>query len=299
MAINVGSILFERYHVQAIQRINAAEIRYRVEDPAAGQYAVVVHHVSTAKTPDRLRVKLLDEMTYWKNDVVAPLLEHQYISGQGYFLLFETNQGSTLAERVAQNGLFRYQETIPILLNLCDALEYVNARGVSGTAASFTPQDVFLTATGKVLLIPSPIFAFDKKISDIEKTHQEIASLGKIGILMVTSLTDLPSDLSPTNGIEFLRQLVPDLPDSIAAVLMKSISLEEQVSYPAVEDFKAALLLAIIQIPPETLPKSPSVQTAAVLPDTPVEAAPTVNPPLPPVPEPTAPIRRRVPWGFV
>jgi len=232
---------------------------------------------------------------------LAAVLDHFTVSGQGIYFALESSTGVSLRQRLAEIGSLPYTEVIPLLLNLSDVIFYLHDRRPPLVHGKIGLDSIFRNLDGKVSLL----FAGDQpQAEDKFSLQSDVFDLGTTAYTLLTNQP--PPEENDSEQIKsHLQRDFPQIPPTIAAMIAQSIDPKPEQRFVTSEDFKAALLYALVQIPPETLRTSP-LSIPLSIPVKPESAkataaieTPDQPPEVPAKPEPTTPIRRRVPWGLL
>jgi len=302
MTLQAGEILSQRYRIGRILAQSEGEALYTALDSASAKEVLVKEFTATGSSGERSvssRFELLAELQH--PNLVA-ILDHFIVPGQGNYVILDPAAGQSLRQRVVENGPLPYTEVVPLLLNLSDVIFYLHDRQPPLIHGQIGLDSIFRNLDGKISLL----FTGDQPdTGDIEFSIQnDVSDLGKTAYILLTN-QPLPENGDLEQIKSHLQSNFPSIPPTIAAMIAQSIDPKPEQRFGTSEDFKAALLYALVQIPPETLRTSPQpiplsnpvssrdIQAAAAT------EAPDQPPEVPAKPEPTTPIRRRVPWGLL
>ena len=150
-----ASTLAERYAVVAQVGQGGAATVYRALDMQSHEEIAIKHlnldHLSTDEQADRIQ--------RFQNEAhILTLLQHEYIMRmnthfeieQQYYMDLEWLQGESLDQFAVRNQ--RHPERIlPLILQLCEALEYIHARGI--IHRDLKPENILVTSEGKIKLL--------------------------------------------------------------------------------------------------------------------------------------------------
>lgn len=208
------------------------------------------------------------------------------------------------------------REVIPIILTLCDVLYYLHNNQPPIAHGEVNLDTVNFSPDGRVTLIqPKWILEGNFSTHDGSQTSQKltIGPRNDIDDLVLVSLQLLTGQSTGINSQEisptFLQQIEgrvnPPIPEGISTVISKGLNHDLSQRFQKIEDFKTALLNAVIFMPPEpaTIQRLASAAPADASGETkiPPEQSESKEPVIPPEspPMPKTPIRRRVPWGLL
>lgn len=301
MALQIGEILSQRYRIERILMHGEEEALYTAKDNANGNDVLVIEFGKPGETQESSPIPRPELQIGLQHPNLVNILDQFRVPKQGYYLILDSAAGQSLRQRMTETGPLPYTEVVPLLLNLSDVIFYLHDRQPPLIHGKIGLDSIFRGLDGKVSLLftgEKPHTATDFSIPG------DVFDLGKTAY---TLLTDQPppenSDLEQIKSQ--LHNDFPAIPPTIAAMITQSIDPNPDQRFGTSEDFKAALLYALVQIPPETLRTSPlsiplsqPVRHDAAQPPATIEI-PEQPPETPAKPEPTTPIRRRVPWGLL
>lgn len=208
------------------------------------------------------------------------------------------------------------REAAPVILAVCDAIYTLHTNHPPVIHSEVNLDTINLSPDGQVILI-LPGWILEGSLggsrtninshSSAANPQQDIADLGLVLAQMLTGQLARESsvDISPTWLPQVLNKANPPMSEGIAMVLKKALNPDQSQRFQHIEEFKSALLNAVIFMPsepvthptPANLPKmnakSPGEQES--------EISGSIEPAIQPEPPslPKTPIRRRVPWGLL
>jgi serine/threonine protein kinase len=181
------------------------------------------------------------------------------------WLAMELISGETLGQRVRRDGAIAPKDLVPILSATCDALEAAHERNV--VHRDLKPDNIFLPETGppaKILdfglslspsseakrltisgsVIGTPRYMAPEQIGDASSADHR-ADIYAAGVIAYESLTgESPFTASDKgqllgailqNRLRPIRELLPDLPATVSAVLERAMSAKESRFQSAAE----------------------------------------------------------------
>jgi serine/threonine protein kinase len=253
---------------------------------------------SPAESSDSFSHELL---TGLQHPNLLAILDHFIVPGQGKYVILDSAAGQSLRQRLTEIGPLPYTEVVPLLLNLSDVIYYLHDRQPPLIHGKIGLDSIFRDLDGKVSLL---FTGYQPDAGEKLSIQSDIFDLGKTAYTLLTNQP--PPENSDLGQIKTqLQSEFPSIPPTIAAMISQSIGPKPERRFGTSEDFKAALLYALVQIPPETLRTSPlSVPLSQPVRSEGIEAGAATETPdqpqeTPVKPEPTTPIRRRVPWGLL
>lgn len=304
MALQLGSLLSQRYRIGSVLTQSEGEALYRAQDKISETDVLIQEFSSTASPggkPDKTKADLLLSL---QHPNLVPVSDHFTISGQGTYVVLEPAGSESLRQRLENTGALTYNQVVPVLLNICDAIFYLHDRQPPLVHGNIGLDSIFLSPDNKVLLL----YSGEPSAADEGRgISADVFALGKTAYSLLTNKPPLGSSygMEQDQIISYLESSSVYIPPTIAMVIAQSIDPNPERRFGNIEDFKAALLYALVQIPPETLHMSPvnlplenPVSSEGFSAGTPPESQNEPSPSVVP-PEPTTPIRRRVPWGLL
>ena len=304
MALQIGDLLSQRYRIGQILTQSAGEALYRAHDQISGNDVLIKEFASPGNPGDISDTTQAEILLGLQHPNLVPASDRLTIAGQGSYVVWDTGGNETLQGRLEKTGPMPYTEVVPLILNLCDAIFYLHDHQPPLAHGAIGLESIFVTPDGKVRLL----YTGDqvKPLAESGKTS-DVIDLGKTAYTLLTNLPppEASDGINRTQIETRLQSDFPQIPASIGAVISRCVDTIPEKGFGSIEDFKAALLYALVQIPPETLRTSPLTFPQAV-----PTGSEGFNPVIPPEPEnqppkavappePTTPIRRRVPWGLL
>ncbi len=301
MMLQPGEILSERYRIEQILTQSVGETLYIAHDKASGNNVLVKEFSSQVGSDERFDLSWRERLTGLQHPNLVAILDLFSVPGQGNYVILDPAAGQSLRQRMTETGPLPYTEVVPLLLNICDVIFYLHDRQPPLIHGKIGLDSIFRGLDGKVSLL---VTGYQPDTGTEFSVQGDVFDLGKAAY---TLLTDQPP---PENGdLEQIKSRLqsefPSIHPTIAAMIVQSIDPRPEQRFGTSEDFKAALLYALVQIPPETLRTSPlsiplsqPIRSESIQPAVATET-PDQPPETPAKPEPTTPIRRRVPWGLL
>lgn len=301
MTLQPGEILSQRYRIVQILTQSVGEDLYAAQDNASGNDVLVKGFGALGGSDESSYLTRLERLTGLQHPNLVAILDQIRVPGQGNFVILDPATGQSLRQRLSETGPLPYTEVVPLLLNLSDVIFNLHDRQPPLIHGKIGLDSIFRGLDGKVSLLLTaeiPDTGTDFSIQG------DVFDLGKTAYTLLTDLTPPENgDLEQINS--HLQSEFPSIPPTIAAMIAQSIDPNPEQRFDTSEDFKAALLYALVQIPPETLRTSPlsiplsqPIRSESIQPAAATET-PDQPPETPAKPEPTTPIRRRVPWGLL
>src|SRR3989304_4276625 len=308
MALQIGDLVSQRYRIGSVLAQSEGETLYRAQDKISGTDVLFKEFSAISSqggAPDKAKAGLLISL---QHPNLVPVSDHFTIAGRGTYVVLDTAGSESLRQRMEKTGALLYNQVLPLLLNICDAIFYLHDRQPPLVHGNIGLDTVFLNTNGKVSLLFT-----GEPYTAVEETgiSADVFALGKTAYNLLTNepppetSARKPKKQKKKHLKSYLARNFAQIPPTIAMVITQSIDPDPERRFGSSEDFKAALLYALVQGPPDELRTSPvnlplenSVRTEGSSPITSAEPQDHPSPAVAP-PEPTTPIRRRVPWGLL
>lgn len=316
MALRIGELLQNRYLVQLVIIRAGESVMYRAEDQNAHRPVVIKEWFS--KSPEN-RQQLLQEAEYFaglRHPNLMRIIDWFEIPGQGVYQVTDFVDGRKVFDASQSLEGLQVREAVPVILAICDALYYLHHNQppiihgeISLDTINFAPDGQVVLIHPKWLITGAPSNA-DLTKGEIEPASDPRKDIFDLGMVLLEMLSNHPvmgsaTDISPELLQDIIGKSAVPIPDGIKMVLTKAVNPKQSEQFLNIEEFKAALLNAVIFMPPASEPYRVSRTVEAISSpagkfrdeDTtqPVESPPpSVSAPLT-----KTPIRRRVPWGLL
>lgn len=313
MALRIGDLLNNRYLIKQVIASRGETVIYRALDQSTDvEVGIRECLIGSPET----RQQLLQEMEVHaglRQPNLMHLTDHFDIPEKGIYEVTDFVDGRKIFQPSPNAEGISFREAVHVILSICDALYYLHHNEPPVVHGEVNLDTICLSPDGQVILIhPQWILAGD--YGDRSKTgrlrNQSQDPRTDIHDLAYTLLQLLTGRIAEGNSAKIsLEKMIgntsPPIPDGIALVLSKALHPEIDQRFQHIEDFKAALLNAVIFMPPESASARPAVKAGSK--DSQVGTQISRKPPEPTEPgieqeaPPLAktPIRRRVPWGLL
>jgi len=292
MALRPGSILNEKYEIlTSVLTIDGTNRYFALKTDGQGEFLIVEILI-----PGSIGALASITSEAESHPYLARIVDHFSTGETGETFVLDVAGGRPLSDRIGRGESLPYTEVIPMLLNLCDALEMLHQLYPPRVRGGVKPENIYVSVEQKLKLVYTGL---PNEAQPIEETDPDVEGLVRTGLALLTGQTTIPVEMTQSDGGQYFHNQYPAVPISICMALVNGLNPTVEPRFANLEEFKTALLLALIQIPPETLRQSPlqfsSESIEPAVNDQPDEP----QAPAAPVIEPTTPIRRRVPWGFI
>ncbi len=280
------SILNERYRIMRKLGQGGMGAVYLVQDTVLDQVAAIKYnHTSTAQgTSQFLREARLLATLRHPN---LPRVTDYFVLGEDQYLVMDYIPGDDLDSLLKQQGGLPLDMAMQIAEQLCSALSYLHSQNPPVIHRDIKPGNIKLTPSNEIVLVDFGI----AKSGD----GSQITTTGAAGLtpgfsppeqygsshtgpysdqyaLAATLYTILANHKPPDAFQRVLNEAVltplltfrSDLPEGVAAVIEKALSLHPQDRYPSVNDF----LQALVDAGGKEMPTSPKPAHEALKPIT-------------------------------
>ncbi len=264
--LTLGTLLQNRYRI--LQQIGGGGMGtvYLAEDTRLPRRRCAVKEMSPANVPQQDLAWAM--LAFQQEAQMLACLRHPglttvtdfFSEGNNWYLVMEYVEGETLENRLERASGLRLpvQETLNIMHQLCDVLEYLHNQIPPVIFRDLKPGNVMLTPRGEVKLIDFGIARFFKPSQTRDTVNlgtpgyaapeqygglwqsdprSDVYSLGVLLHQMLTGFdpTTLPMQLPPA------RALNPSLPPSVEAVIQQATQTPAHLRFQSVRDFRRAL----------------------------------------------------------
>ncbi len=274
----VGETLGKYVLQQRISRSGVADV-YRarcVDSDAAPDVAVKVFRANFARHVAfrEYFMQATEKVSRFRHPNILPLLEYGVDEDVLYVVhpFVSTGTLETLLKRVG--GRFSALQVLPIVEQLCAALQYVHGQQV--IHGNVKPGNVFVSADGRMLLTDfSVVRGYDdsqESLTQVGWGSAEYAapeqSLGvlrfssdiySLGVLLFSLLAGTPpfSGQTPVEVLlkhvrqapPSLRSYVPTISDAVDSVVQKALQKRSDDRFACVDDLRQAFLAAVAVAP--------------------------------------------------
>ncbi len=263
MALQVGDLLSQRYRIGQILTQSGGEALYKAHDQVSGNDVLVKEFASPGNPGDISDTTQVEILVGLRHPNLVSASDRLTIAGQGAYVVLDTGGNEVLRQRLENTGPMPYTEVVPLILNLCDAVFYLHDHQPPLVHGAIGLESIFVTPDGKVTLL----YVGDQAKPTAEPSRiSDVIDLGKTAYTLLTNLPppEASDGIIQTQIETRLQADFPQIPASIGAVIARCVDPTPEKGFGSIEDFKAALLYALVQIPPETLRMTPLTFSQAV-----------------------------------
>ncbi len=316
MTLRNGDLLNNRYLIKQVVAARGDTVIYRAFDQSTGSEVGIKE--CRANTPEAWQNFHHEAEIFvgLRHPNLMRITDSFEEAGQAVFQVTDFVDGKKVFDPARTPDGMPVREAVPIILGVCDAIYYLHhnqppiIHGEVGLdTIDFSPDgQVILILPGWILEGSLNVIQTSSKLhSPAPKPQTDIADLGLVLAQMLTGqLTgESSNEISPNWLHQALTMANSSIPEGIVMVLTKALNSDHSQRFQHIEDFKTALLNAVIFMPPEPV-TLPSVEHQPPMDSNPPgtsgsEPSEAVESTLQPEPPslPKTPIRRRVPWGLL
>jgi len=313
MALEIGSLLHNRYRVIEIIARGGMGAIYRAQDESLGVQVAIKENLFFSEESSRQFRREATLLAGLRHPNLPRVTDHFSFAGQGQYLVMDFIEGQDIRERLKSQKNLNEDEVLQIGVAVCDALDYLHNQTPPVIHRDIKPGNIKITPTGQVFLVDfglakvaaagqatttgaqalTPGYASPEQYGAGTTPLSDIYSLGATLYAALTG--KIPEDsLARAMGSATLtpiRTYNPKISDRTCAVIDKSMSLSPADRFATARDFKAALTSVNPSLfarsaarPAQTGPVADSEATMARPPATPTIARPQSTPDMAPIP---------------
>lgn len=263
--------------VESLGHGGMAEV-YKAHQPGLDRFvAIKVMHSHLAKSPDfvsrfKREAKSIGQL---QHSHILHVIDFD-VQDKVYYIVMDYIQGDTLGDYLRQKGALPVEESLAIIAQLVDAVDYAHRQGVihrdikpanvmfmddahshvilTDFGMARLLDDAALTISGTLIGTPaymSPEAARGEQVDE----RTDVYSLGVVLYEMVTGTTpytgDTPVAIILKQASEPLpspRKFKPDLPELVELLLVKALAKDRSDRFQSAAEFKEAIVQAQISL---------------------------------------------------
>lgn len=292
----VGSIVIERYQVEALLGKGGFGAVYLVRDLRVHQNVFALKEMIDTDQRERRHFTLEAELLRRVDHPSLPRVYRAFddpVSGRAYMLM-DYIEGSNLERlrREQTDQRFSLSEVFSLLGPIVEALIYLHAQQPPIIHRDIKPSNIIVPVSGERPVLvdfgiakefdqdatttairhASPGYGAPEQYSAGTNMYTDVYGLGATlyvlltGTVPVDAFFRLTQHLGRhTDPLVPLRELVPALPEYVAAAIERALSLEHSERFASIEDFWQALRPDATDITPEIVP-APAASTVRYVP---------------------------------
>jgi len=268
MTLKPGSTLNNRYRILSILGQGGMGAVYKAQDDNLDIPVAVKENLFLSDEYARQFRREANILASLRHPNLPHVTDYFTIDGQGQYLVMNYIEGEDLRKRIERLGCIPEKEAIIIGASICDALTYLHQRIPSVVHRDVKPGNIKITHEGDAVLVD---FGLVKIMEGSQNTttgaramtpgysppeqygtartdaRSDIYSLGATLYAAITGVIPEDSLSRATGKIELtdIRALQPKINRKLAAVIEKSLAIEQEDRYQTANEYKEALLQQI------------------------------------------------------
>lgn len=264
MALEVGSLIYNRYRIEEIIAQGGMGAIYRATDESLGVQVAVKENLFTNDDSTRQFRREATILAGLRHPNLPRVTDHFVLPEQGQYLVMDYIEGEDLRQRIHRLGSVPEEETIMIGIAICDALSFLHNRPAPIVHRDIKPGNIKITPTGQVFLVDfglakeaqvgqtttigaqslTPGYASPEQYGRGTDARSDIYSLGATLYAALTG--KIPEDaLARAMGsaeLTPIRRHKPGITAQTADVLEKALAVAPEQRYQTAGELKQALL---------------------------------------------------------
>jgi serine/threonine protein kinase/Tol biopolymer transport system component len=153
MALQPGTLLHNRYRVEAVLGQGGMGAVYRAIDSNLGVTVAVKENLFTTREFANQFVREARILANLRHASLPRVTDHFVIEGEGQYLVMDYVAGDDLRERLERTGPVDEEEALPWFFDICDALAYLHTRIPPILHRDVKPGNIKLTPDGRGVLV--------------------------------------------------------------------------------------------------------------------------------------------------
>lgn len=263
MALEINSLLHQRYKILEIIAKGGMGAIYRAIDESLGVEVAVKENLYTAKEATQQFHREATILASLRHANLPRVTDHFVIEGQGQYLVMDFIPGEDLRHRMRSVSKLTEEEAILIGMAICDALSYLHSRKPAIVHRDIKPGNIKITPDGQIFLVD---FGLAKVAQAGQVTHTGAQALTPgfappeqygqgtdhrsdiyaLGATLYAGLTrEIPEDglarLTNNAQLTSLRHHNPDVSPSLAGAIQRAMQVDATHRYQSAEEMKSAL----------------------------------------------------------
>ena len=263
MALEINSLLHQRYKILEIIAKGGMGAIYRAIDESLGVEVAVKENLYTAEESTLQFHREATILAGMRHANLPRVTDHFVIEGQGQYLVMDFIPGEDLRHRMRSISKLTEEEAILIGMAICDALSYLHSRKPAIVHRDIKPGNIKITPDGQIYLVD---FGLAKVAQAGQVTHtgaqaltpgfappeqygqgtDHRSDLYALGATLYAGLTqEIPEDglARLTNNAQLtpLRHHNPDVSPALAGTIQRAMQVNATERYQSAEEMKVAL----------------------------------------------------------
>jgi serine/threonine protein kinase len=263
MTLDPGTILNNRYRIEAIIAKGGMSSIYRATDTSLGVQVAVKENAFASDEYSRQFRREATILAGLRHPNLPRVTDHFVIQDQGQYLVMDYIDGEDLRERLRRLGTLPEEEVKLIGITICNALSYLHSLNPQIVHRDIKPGNIKITPSGQVYLVD---FGLAKVAQDGESTTVGAQSLTpgyappeqyghgtdarsdiySLGATLYAALTGkIPEDgISRAMGnvqLTHIRRYNPKVSMKTALAVEHAMAVDPNQRYQSAAEFKTAL----------------------------------------------------------
>ncbi|NPV77251.1 MAG: protein kinase [Anaerolineae bacterium] len=270
MTLEIGSVLYNRYHIEEIIAKGGMGAIYRATDESLGVSVAIKENLYPSDDSSRQFRREATILASLRHPNLPRVTDHFVIPDQGQYLVMDFIDGEDLRTRLDREGPLPEDEVIRIGVAICDALSHLHNRPTPIVHRDIKPGNIKISTSGQVYLVDfglakfsqtgvsttsgaqalTPGYAPPEQYGQGTEPRSDIYSFGASLYAMLTN--KLPEDgLARAMGNATLTPVStynPKVSQKLSQIIEKAMAVQPEDRYQTADDFKQALMELL---PPE------------------------------------------------
>ncbi len=263
MALEINSLLHQRYKILEIIAKGGMGAIYRAIDESLGVEVAVKENLYTAEEATLQFHREATILASLRHANLPRVTDHFVIEGQGQYLVMDFVPGEDLRHRMRSVSKLTEEEAILIGMAICDALSYLHSRKPAIVHRDIKPGNIKITPDGQIFLVDfglakvaqagqithtgaqalTPGFAPPEQYGQGTDRRSDIYALG--ATLYAGLTQEIPEDglarLTNNAQLTSLRHHNPNVSPSLAGAIQRAMQVDATQRYQTAEEMKSAL----------------------------------------------------------
>jgi serine/threonine protein kinase len=264
VSLNPGTILNQRYRIDALLGQGGFGAVYRAEDTNLQKACAVKENLDSSEAAQRQFGREASILANINHPNLPRVTDHFSLSGQGQYLVMDFVDGEDLATRLAnRRGALSETDVLDWITQVCDALIYLHSQTPPIIHRDIKPANIRITPAGQAMLVDfgiakiynstlkttigaraiTPGFSpFEQYGSGTTDARTDIYALGATAYALLTG-QDPPESIARMAGtaIPAPHKYNPQLHPETERAIMHALEVLPEKRFRSVAEFKAAL----------------------------------------------------------
>ncbi|MCC6146759.1 MAG: serine/threonine-protein kinase [Anaerolineaceae bacterium] len=269
--MEIGSVLFNRYHIEDIIAKGGMGAIYRAADESLGIWVAIKENLYPSEESTRQFRREATILASLRHPNLPRVTDHFVIPDQGQYLVMDFIDGEDLRARLDREGPLSQDEVIKIGITISDAISHLHNRSTPIVHRDIKPGNIKISSSGQVFLVDfglakfsqsgvattsgaqalTPGYAPPEQYGQGTEPRSDIYSFGASLYAMLTN--KLPEDgLARAMGNAALTPITsinPKVNQALSHIIEKAMAVQPEDRYQTADDLKLAL---IGLLPPES-----------------------------------------------